>query len=143
MDTDKIIVYKAFDNPTEAHIVKGLLDSQGIDSFLSNENFVTLYPLYNVALGGVQLNVFEKDLDRINEIVASENMEPLINHEIKEQDKIICPFCGSGNVSYGSSTNKRFGLATLAFSFLFMIYPFKIRKAYHCFACHGEFKKTN
>ena len=148
MNEDKIVVYETFIDPINAHIVKGLLESYGIECYLSDELMVTLNGYFSPAIGGVKLHVFEKDIDRIYTLLKSENNETLQNQSIEiEMSKIICPNCHSSNVSYGTSAKKKFGLwIALLFSFLTMIafrcYPFTKRKAYHCFDCNHEFKKA-
>jgi len=147
MNEDKIVVYKTFTDPNNAHIVKGLLDSYGIECFLSDENMVTLNAMYSSAIGGVKLNVFEKDIYRISAILESENVtEEEITESEKEESKITCPICHSANVAFGGSVKRKFGLSTVVIfsvitSFLLMVYPFSLRKAYHCFDCGHEFKK--
>lgn len=148
MDKDKIVVYKTFTDPNNAHIVKGLLDSYGIKCFLSDENIVTLNAMYSSAVGGVKLNVFVKDLDRISEILESENaLTEEISDIVNDESKITCPLCHSSNVAFWGSVNKKFGYSTVVIfsiitSFLLMIYPFNMRKVYHCFDCGYEFKKS-
>jgi hypothetical protein len=143
MDTDKIVVYQAFVDPIHANIVKGLLDSYGIECFLSDENMVSLNALYSPAVGGVKLNVFEKDIDQITAILQSQIIpdDTAIAAE-KEDNKIICPVCHSGNVSYGGSINRKFNSWHVFYSFILTMYPISMRKAYHCFDCGHEFKKT-
>lgn len=142
MTTDKIVVYQTFTDPNEAHIVKGLLDSYGIECFLSDENIVTLNALYSNAVGGVKLNVFEKDADRIESILNSENTpnDPDALND-KKSGEISCPRCHSTNVSYGGSLKRKFGFFEVFFAFLLMIYPITMRKAFYCFDCNHEFKQ--
>ena len=143
MSDDKIVVYETFADPINANIVKGLLNSFGIECFLSDENMVTLNLMYSQAVGGVKLNVFEKDVQQINAIFQSQNIQD--DPEIaspKAGDKVFCPECNSENVSYGGSVNRKFGYWHLFISLLLMIYPFSMRKAYHCFNCNHEFKKA-
>jgi hypothetical protein len=147
MNDDKIVVYESFPDPIKANIVKGLLNSYGIECFLSDELMVTLNVMYGPAIGGVKLNVFEKDMDRIQAILKSENSEPEPDQSIENGDSnVVCPNCHSSNLSYGTSAKKKFGLwIALIFSFIFTFplrcYPFTKRKAYHCFDCNGEFNK--
>ena len=143
MKDDKIVVYESFTDPINANIIKGLLNSYGIECFLSDENMVTLNLMFSQAVGGVKLNVFEKDIHQIKAILQSQNIqnEPYIDTK-KEEDKIYCPECNSGNVGYGGSINSKFGYWHLFISLLLMIYPFSMRKAYHCFDCDHEFKKV-
>lgn len=142
MTAEKIVVYQTFTDPNEAHIVKGLLDSYEIECFLSDENIVTLNALYSNAVGGVKLNIFEKDADRIESILNSENTpnEPDILND-KRSGEISCPKCLSTNVSYGGSLKRKFGVFEIVFAFLFLIYPFTMRKAFYCFDCNHEFKQ--
>jgi len=148
MIDDKIVVFESFPDPINAHIVKGLLNSYGIECFLSDELMVTLNVMYGPAIGGVKLHVFEKDVDRIQAILKSENSEIELNQSIENEDsKFVCPKCYSSNVSYSTSGMKKFGLwIALIFSFLIMLpfrcYPFTTRKAYHCFECNHEFNKA-
>ncbi|HEX7585323.1 MAG TPA: DUF2007 domain-containing protein, partial [Prolixibacteraceae bacterium] len=125
MNDDKIVVYETFMDPINANIVKGLLDSYGIECFLSDENIVNLNALYSQAVGGVKLNVFEKDIDRISAILRSENIpsETVLPGEV-EKSKVVCPNCQSDNVSYGGSVKRKFGYRDILVSFLLMIYPF-------------------
>ncbi len=143
MDTDKIVVYQAFIDPIKANIVKGLLNSYGIECFLSDENMVTLNALYSPAVGGVKLHVFEKDIAQISAILQSQNIREEAEITAENDDsKVICPVCQSGNVSYGGSINRKFNSWHVFFSFALMLYPISMRKAYHCFDCDHEFKKT-
>jgi len=148
MYDDKIVVYQTFTDTIEANIVKGLLDSYGVECFLSDENMSTLYSQYSPAIGGVKLNVFEKDIEQINKLLESENIDPE-NASMNPNEEIgtICPKCKSTNVSYGGSVKKKFGLwSAVVFSlisvFAMISYPFYQRKAFHCFDCEHEFKKA-
>ncbi|HEX7583604.1 MAG TPA: hypothetical protein VF373_02855, partial [Prolixibacteraceae bacterium] len=59
-----------------------------------------------------------------------------------EKSKVVCPNCQSDNVSYGGSVKRKFGYRDILVSFLLMIYPFTMRRTYHCFDCNHEFKKA-
>jgi hypothetical protein len=148
MNTDNIVVYESFIDPIKANVVKGLLDSYGIECFLSDENMVTLNAMYSQAIGGVKLNVFEKDIDRINTLLKAENIETeTFPSGEKDEIGMVCPKCNSTNVGYGGSVKKKFGLwSALIFSlisiFVFVSYPFTQRKAYHCFECDHELRKA-
>ena len=139
--TEKIVVYQAFSDPINANIVKCLLDSYGIECFLSDENIVNLNANYNAAVGGVKLNVFEKDVERVTEILKAENIQQESGFPAEEEtDKVVCPNCNSTNVGYGGSIKRKFGYRDIWISFLLMIYPFTMRKTFHCFDCDHEFK---
>ena len=142
MSEEKIVVYQTFSDPINANIVKGLLDSHDIQCFLTDENMVQLNAFYSQAVG-VRLNVFEKDVQRINSLLLSEvPVTDLSMMDDNAEAGIICPNCHSANVAYGGSVKKKFGLWNIIIVFLFTIYPFIQRKAYHCFDCEHEFKKA-
>ena len=142
MNEEKIVVYQTFSDPFNANIVKGLLDSNGIECFLSDENIISVNALYAHAVGGVKLNVFEKDIQRIDSILLSDVPEADAIADDKSEKGIVCPKCNSTNVAYGGSVKQRFSLWNIIVSLVFMIYPFILRKAYHCFDCNHEFKKA-
>lgn len=73
MEDDKVVAYKTFMRPFEASIVKGLLDANGMECFLSNEIFASRNPIYSSNVNGMKLNVFAKDIPKINELLNSQN----------------------------------------------------------------------
>lgn len=72
-DTDKIVVFKRFENPIEASIIKAKLDAHGIPCFLTDENLANLYPLPNFTGLHVRLHLFEKDVSLAEEILSENN----------------------------------------------------------------------
>lgn len=142
LNQDKIIVYQTFTDPINAHIIKGVLDANGIECFISDENIIAVNLLYAQAVGGVKLNVFEKDIPRINSLLNSGITNAETEVEENSENSIICPRCHSNNVAYGGSVKKKFGLWNMILPFLLMVYPFTMRKAYHCFNCDHEFRKV-
>jgi DNA-directed RNA polymerase subunit RPC12/RpoP len=137
---DKIIVYRTFYNPIEANIVKARLEDADIPCFLTDENIATIQPLYNQAIGGVKLNVFEKDVERINALLkdGQELDVPEIETE-QTQNKVACENCGSTNVGYGIATKNKHSWWVVLLSILMVVYPFKANRCYHCYKCGHEF----
>ncbi|WP_293301853.1 DUF2007 domain-containing protein [Pedobacter sp. UBA4863] len=72
MTENKIVVYKTFENPMEANIVKTRLLDAGFECFLSGENVALVYPVFNTSISGVQLHVFEKDVHAIEQFLAED-----------------------------------------------------------------------
>ena len=58
---NKLVIFKTFNNPLDANITKGLLETNGIESFLQDENTVYANPVFTTAIGGVKLLVKESD----------------------------------------------------------------------------------
>lgn len=134
---DKIIVFETFYNPIEANIVKSRLIDSGIQCFLSDENMITVNPLYNQALGGVKLHLFEKDVPIAKHILQDEDVQ--IPVEELEEATVICPNCESNHVGYVQATKDRFTVLSILISLLLMLYPFYAKKTHHCFNCQHEF----
>ncbi|MDQ8005625.1 MAG: DUF2007 domain-containing protein [Pedobacter sp.] len=72
MTDNKIVVYKTFENPMEANIVKSRLLDAGFECFLSGENVALVYPVFNTSISGVQLHVFEKDVHAIDQFLTED-----------------------------------------------------------------------
>lgn len=134
---DKIVVVETFYNPIEASIVKARLLDNGIECFLSDEHTAIMNPLYNQAIGGVKLHVFEKDVPQVKSILQNKESEIVV--EDIENGTDICPKCGSNNVAYVQATKKRFNIFTIIISFFLFVYPFHAEKTLHCFKCEHEF----
>src|SRR2546423_14300638 len=88
-----------FWQPTEAHMARLKLESEGIDCFLADEHIVTTYWLYANAVGGIKLHAREADAPRAVELlrgrspacaaVAEADGQPLFDGLDR------CPRCGS------------------------------------------------
>lgn len=66
MKTTKLITC---DNLTEAHLIKGRLNNEGIECFLTNQNFTSLMPISDKRFTGIQVIVSESDLDKAKQII--------------------------------------------------------------------------
>lgn len=140
---EKIITFENYYDVMLAHIVRTKLEDNGIPCFIADENTLTANPLYNQAVGGIKLKIFERDLEKCRAILAAEgDMHNLDHIELDEEtnNAVICPFCGSTNVRHGEATAKRVHWLTAIISFLLMVFPFYARKSWHCFNCQQDFE---
>ena len=141
---EPIITFRTYYDPMLAHIEQLRLQDSGIQCFLADENLATINPLYNNALGGIKLKVFECDVEKCKAILAQDGSGAIAsadNAPVEEvADAVVCPYCGSDNVRYGDATQKRYGWFTMIISFLLMVMPFTSRKAWHCFNCGKDFE---
>jgi DNA-directed RNA polymerase subunit RPC12/RpoP len=130
--TDKIIVFDSYDTVMAANLVKTKLDAYGIPCFLTDENFVGLYPLRNELFPGVRLYIFEKDQDHVKDVLAEEPLE--------ETEALQCPDCGSKDIFLQESNQSSIGkiLSTIFLS------PFmEEKKSYQCINCKRQFNVIN
>lgn len=142
---DKIVTLEIYYDPMLAEIIRGRLEANGIDCFIADNNMIGVNPLYTQALGGIKLRVFERDVDRCNELLALDESLQITDEPITETTT-SCPYCHSTNVRYGAATIRKtnwMGIAIMVMAFIALItftYPIYARKAWHCFNCGNDFE---
>jgi hypothetical protein len=75
-DPNKLATAAIFYNLHEADIAVGLLESCGVDCFLCDEQMHRVHPLAVNVIGGVRLQVSEKDLELAKELLKEYSPEP-------------------------------------------------------------------
>ncbi|MCK3684538.1 DUF2007 domain-containing protein [Maribellus sp. YY47] len=87
--------------PVECHILKGRLESEGIQAFIYDENMVWVSPFDAVAIGGVKLKVSEEQAEKAKQVLdsiskhelvdssGSYNIEEALEKAVKKQDEIF------------------------------------------------------
>jgi len=69
-DKENTIVIRTYMNEFEAEIAKGALDEEGIPAFISKDDEGSMIPALDFS-SGVKLHVFEKDINKADEIIKS------------------------------------------------------------------------
>ena len=69
---DKLITVLTFTYPHELAIIRGRLESEGIECFVQDELTVQVSPFYSNAIGGIKLRVRESDYQKAVEILKAE-----------------------------------------------------------------------
>lgn len=120
------------DNNREASIIKGRLENEGIECFLTNENFSTLMPHFFGILGaGVQIVVNKTDYEKAVK---------LLDLDQSAQNELVCPNCKSTNIGFGLGRKKSGKITTILLSLLAGV-PFNnINNRYYCRDCNADFK---
>ncbi len=95
----KLIRIKYYESPIEANRDKQILLENGIESFIANEQTIQSDWLLSQAIGGLQLQVFEEDVEKAKEILQNfeENEEVAleVEHTIENPEyDFTCPKCG-------------------------------------------------
>ena len=136
---DKIITFESYYDPMLAHIVRTRLEANGISCFIADENTIGANPIFNQATGGVKLKIFERDLERCREVLATEgDLHEQDHFEIDDETNacVVCPYCASTNVS-NITADKESGFLD---SFINLVNPFNSQKNWHCNNCQQDFE---
>ena len=70
--TPRLVTVATFNQPIEAHVVKGRLESEGIETFLADEHVISMNPFYSNAVGGVKVQVAEEDVEEALKILGTD-----------------------------------------------------------------------
>ena len=96
-----MITVARYFEPAEAHVVRALLDSAGLEAVVADEHHVTAnYPL-STALGGVRVQVPSEHADAARALVdayASGELQRDLEERTGEPPE-TCPACGSTAVA--------------------------------------------
>lgn len=124
-----------FQYSSEAQIIKGRLEAEGIDVFLQDHLTIDTDPLISNAIGGVKLKVLTKDKKKALSII-----EEISKYALDEKgDAILCSNCNSSNVALYSTIKDFKSLMAFLIGFLFGSLPFHTRYKYRCEDCNTEF----
>jgi len=136
-DTFKTIA--RFQYATEAQIIKGRLEADGIEVFLSDNLTIDTDPLISNAIGGVKLKVLSYQAEEAEDILNAINKFSLDN----EWRAIKCPNCNSEKVELYSTIKDAKALFAFIFAFIVNIFttalPIYTKHKYRCNACKTEF----
>jgi predicted RNA-binding Zn-ribbon protein involved in translation (DUF1610 family) len=127
----KMVPVQVYNNYMDAHIAKGMLEEEGIDAWLDNENTMTVIPIIGNATGGIRLMVTETDQQKATALLAQ--------IETQRKSQLPCPKCGSTNVEFVSTPRKASNWLSALTSSLLGDYAIAPDKVYHCFDCGNEF----
>lgn len=131
------VTVKIFDNAISARLLKARLESEEIDCFIQDEHMVTMNPLFNVALGGIKLKVWEKDVEKALEVINILENQPLTNDQ---NEDIQCPKCNSTQIYTDFKSMKgATGVLSAIISFMLLVFPIYFKRVKKCKICGTEF----
>ena len=97
--SDTFTTIARFQYTTEAQIIKGRLEADGIKVFLKDHLTIDTDPLVSNAIGGVKLQVLAKDAMEAKHILSTINQYSLDD----DGNQIECPNCSSGKIELFST----------------------------------------
>lgn len=132
---DTFVTIARYPYSTEAQIVKGRLEADGIEVFLRDNITIDTDPLVSQAIGGVKLKVLAKD-----EKAARDILESIQSYSIDDDGQpVTCPNCNNQHVSLYSTITDFKSFMSFFIGFLFGTLPFSTRYQYKCEDCKVEF----
>ncbi|WP_142784344.1 putative signal transducing protein [Changchengzhania lutea] len=124
-----------FQYSMEAQIVKGRLEAEGIQVFLSDNLTIDTDPLVSHAIGGVKLKVLSRQA-----LEAQHILESIKKYSIDDDGNTVnCPNCKSEKIELFSTIKDAKSLFWFIFGVLFSTLPFYTKHKYRCENCKTEF----
>lgn len=110
---------------------------EGIPAFVADEHTINMDWMYSNAMGGVRLQVRQRDARRAVELLG-EDRSHLLEDEMGKDDPHVCSFCGSQKM-IAFTKGKRPAFIV----FLLLGFPlFSYQHGLKCECC-GEFKRKD
>lgn len=124
-----------FQYSSEAQIIKGRLEAEGIQVFLADHLTIDTDPLVSNAIGGVKLKVLSEDTLKARHILDS-----IAKYSMDNDGKpIACPNCNKEEVELFSTITNLKSFVAFLFGFLSGTLPFYTKDKYRCNNCKTEF----
>jgi DNA-directed RNA polymerase subunit RPC12/RpoP len=122
---------------SEAIIVKGKLEAEGIEVFMADNFTIDTDPLVSNAIGGVKLFVRTEQADEAFKI-----LNDISRYSVDENgNNITCPNCNSQTAELITTVTDKKSLLAFLFGFgLFGTLPLYTKYKYRCSNCGHEFE---
>ncbi|MDT0677762.1 DUF2007 domain-containing protein [Autumnicola musiva] len=128
-----------FQYSSEAQILRGRLEAEGIKTFLNDQYTIDTDPLVSHAIGGVKLLVYSDDKEKALRLLKSIDEFSIDD----EGNKIHCPNCNSSNINYFTHVGDLKSFFALVLGFFTTVLPFYANSSYRCENCKQRFNKVN
>ncbi|SNQ43600.1 putative signal transducing protein [Cellulophaga lytica] len=120
--SQKFYKLAAFEYLADTVIIKGKLESEGIQVFLKDENTVNSDPLISNAIGGIKLLVLGEDKNKALEIYNE-----IRSYAVDDNGKpLACPNCKAEKLE-GYYSRK---------GIFYKLFPFFEKRKFRCFNCN-------
>jgi len=96
----KLVIVQRYRDMPQALIAKSILDSAGLQSFLSDDNVLRMDWMISNAVGGAKLLVREEDAESARALLKQNTPERFDVEGVGEYEQPKCPQCGSLDISF-------------------------------------------
>lgn len=133
--SDKFKTIARFQYSSEAQIIKGRLEAEGIQVFLTDNLTIDTDPLVSNAIGGVKLKVLSREAMKAQHI-----LETISRYSLDDEGNTMkCPNCNSEHIQLFSTINGVKSFFSFVFGVLIGTLPFYAKHKYRCDDCNCEF----
>ena len=133
--SETFVTIARYQYSSEAQIVKGRLESDGIQVFLKDNITIDTDPLVSNAIGGIKLKVRNADEKKAKEILKSIKAYAVDDNG----NPILCPNCKKNEVELYSTIDSLKAFLSFLIGVLTFTLPFHTRYKYICENCKTEF----
>ena len=135
----RLTTVRRYRDLSEAHVGRSLLESAGIAAWIADENLVRMNWFLSDSVGGMRLQVDERDEADARAILEAEVPRTIAYGEEEAYVQPICPKCGSEEVTLGDGTESGGSLVAL----YALSIPVPPREAaWHCETCGADWMDT-
>ncbi len=131
------VVLKRYQLGQFAHLDRAKLADEGIESFIRDDDIVSLMPYLSNAFGGIKLIVFSEDAERARQVLDRNDFLALEEFYGPEIEPLrVCPKCNSADIIHRKSILS--GILFLLFFFVPLATP---THGYICAKCGHSWKE--
>ena len=135
-----LITVRRYRDLAEAYAGRSLLEPAGIPAWIADENLVRMDWFYSNMVGGLRLQVDERDEATAREILDEAAPDTITYGEEQVYVQPTCPKCGSAEITLGSGTEN--GRSLLALYLVSIPVPPQ-QAAWHCEACDARWVESD
>lgn len=131
------IVLRRYQLSQFAHLDRAKLADEGIESFIRDDDIVSLMPFLANAFGGIKLIVRSEDAEKAKAVLERndfEALEEMYGPEVEPQR--VCPRCNSAEI-----TKRRSILSGILFLVFFFVPLTTQTKGFRCAKCGHTWKE--
>jgi hypothetical protein len=122
------VTLKSFNTTIEAHLARGMLESEGVEAVIRDEHTISIRPYLSQALGGVRLDVLEEDFERARELLDVPSMQP---------EPKLCQHCGGKGIAV---TDPKGNLAAILTTLFTVVPGHLLKPKFRCAQCGHEWR---
>ena len=127
---ERLVTIRTYSYPWEADHARAILEVEGVPAFVADNQLLRMNWLLSNAVGGVKLQVVESHAIEALEILSQiEEHRPQVEED--EEDKVICPNCGS-STTVVVRLGRRWSFLTWLLVGVPLIWPLKRQRCQDC-----------